>query len=120
MPQQRFPARLAATLVSVAGLAFVPAPPAVAATGPTAVTTLDLPRESPTGKVSQQVGLTEIAVEYGSPAVKGRKIWGAAVPYDKLWSLGAYQATKIRHQIQLGIYAGSIQFQRIGKVPAHR
>ena len=57
---------------------------------------LQLPRESPVGKVSQQVGLTEIAVEYGSPAVSGRKIWGGLVPYDKLWSLGAYQATKIR------------------------
>ncbi|HEY5089378.1 MAG TPA: DUF2911 domain-containing protein [Polyangia bacterium] len=57
---------------------------------------LELPRESPVGKVSQQVGLTEVAVEYGSPAVKGRKIWGALVPYDKLWSLGGYQATKVR------------------------
>ncbi|HVZ87106.1 MAG TPA: DUF2911 domain-containing protein [Polyangia bacterium] len=57
---------------------------------------LQLPRESPIGRVSQQVGLTEIAVEFGSPAVGGRKIWGGLVPYDKLWSLGAYQATKIR------------------------
>lgn len=61
-----------------------------------ALASLDLPRESPVGKLSQQVGLTEIAVEYGSPAVGGRKIWGALVPYDKLWSLGAYQATKVR------------------------
>ena len=69
--------------------------PARAASG-LAVANLELPRESPVGKISQQVGLTEIAVEYGSPAVAGRKIWGALVPFDKLWSLGAYQATKIR------------------------
>ncbi len=69
--------------------------PARAATG-LAVANLELPRESPVGKISQQVGLTEIAVEYGSPAVAGRKIWGALVPFDKLWSLGAYQATRIR------------------------
>ena len=61
-----------------------------------ALANLELPRESPVGKISQQVGLTEIAVEYGSPAVAGRKIWGALVPFDKLWSLGGYQATKIR------------------------
>jgi hypothetical protein len=69
--------------------------PAASAAG-LAIANLDLPRESPVGKLSQQVGLTEIAVEYGSPAVGGRKIWGALVPYDKLWSLGAYQATKLR------------------------
>ena len=47
--------------------------PGRAATG-LAVANLELPRESPVGKISQQVGLTEIAVEYGSPAVAGRKI----------------------------------------------
>jgi Protein of unknown function (DUF2911) len=67
--------------------------PAAAAAG---LANLELPRESPVGKVSQQVGLTEIAVEYGSPAVSGRKIWGALVPFDKLWSLGGYQAAKVR------------------------
>ena len=59
------------------------------------VSELELPRESPVGRVSQQVGLTEISVEYGSPAVRGRKIWGNLVPYDQLWSLGSYQATKV-------------------------
>ena len=75
--------------------AAVAGAPARAATG-LVVANLELPRESPVGKISQQVGLTEIAVEYGSPAVAGRKIWGALVPFDKLWSLGAYQATRIR------------------------
>ena len=64
--------------------------------GASRLANLELPRESPVGKLSQQVGLTEIAVEYGSPAVAGRKIWGALVPFDKLWSLGGYQATKVR------------------------
>jgi hypothetical protein len=67
--------------------------PAAAAPG---LANLELPRESPVGKVSQQVGLTEIAVEYGSPAVGGRKIWGTLVPFDRLWSLGGYQAAKVR------------------------
>jgi hypothetical protein len=100
MPQPRVRSPIATTLVSSLALGVALASPAVATPvappASTPVTNLDLPRESPVGKVSQQVGLTEIAVEYGSPAVKGRKIWGAVVPYDKLWSLGAYQATTIR------------------------
>jgi hypothetical protein len=55
----------------------------------------ELPRPSPTAKVSQVIGLTEVSVEYSSPAVKGRKIWGALVPYDQMWRTGANQATKI-------------------------
>jgi hypothetical protein len=90
MPLPRVRILILSIGVSILGLA--PAARPAAAT----LAELDLPRESPVGKVSQQVGLTEIAVEYGSPAVKGRKIWGAAVPYDKIWSLGGYQAPKIR------------------------
>jgi hypothetical protein len=45
--------------------------------------------------VSQQVGLTEVSVDYSSPGVKGRKIWGGVVPYDQMWRTGANTATKI-------------------------
>ncbi|HEX3695265.1 MAG TPA: DUF2911 domain-containing protein [Polyangia bacterium] len=56
---------------------------------------LELPRPSPGAKVSQTVGLTELGVDYSSPGVKGRKIWGAVVPFDKLWRAGANQPTKV-------------------------
>ena len=56
---------------------------------------LQLPRPSPAAKLTQTVGLTEIGVEYSSPAVKGRKIWGALVPYGEVWRAGANQATKV-------------------------
>lgn len=56
---------------------------------------LDLPRPSPLGKTSQVVGVTEIAVEWSSPAVKGRKIWGGVVPLDTLWRTGANSATRL-------------------------
>jgi hypothetical protein len=55
----------------------------------------ELPHPSPSAKVSQVIGLTEISVDYSCPAVKGRKIWGALVPYDQMWRTGANQATKI-------------------------
>jgi hypothetical protein len=57
---------------------------------------VDLPRPSPLATVSQQVGLTNIAVEYPSPAVKGRKIWGAAVPFDRPWSVAPGQPPRLR------------------------
>jgi hypothetical protein len=56
---------------------------------------LDLPRPSPFAKVVQTVGLTDITVDYSSPGVKGRKIWGGLVPYDQMWRAGANGATKI-------------------------
>jgi hypothetical protein len=55
----------------------------------------ELPRPSPSAKVTQVIGLTEITVDYSSPGVKGRPIWGALVPYDQMWRTGANQATKI-------------------------
>ena len=54
----------------------------------------ELPAASPKARAEQRVGLTDFAVEYSSPGVKGRKIWGGLVPYDKLWRTGANRSTK--------------------------
>jgi len=56
---------------------------------------LQLPAPSPKASVMQQVGLTDITIEYSSPGVKGRTIWGDLVAYDKVWRAGANAATKI-------------------------
>ena len=50
---------------------------------------------SPAASVSQTVGLTDITVTYHRPGVKGRKIWGELVPYDKVWRAGANEATTV-------------------------
>ena len=52
-------------------------------------------RISPKASVTETVGLTDINVSYSRPGVKGRKIWGGLVPYDKVWRAGANEATKI-------------------------
>lgn len=52
-------------------------------------------RISPKAEVMQVVGFTEITIDYSSPGVKGRKIWGGLVPYNKVWRAGANEATKI-------------------------
>ncbi len=56
---------------------------------------LKLPRASPGASVSQTVGLTDVTVAYSRPAVKARPIWGALVPYDKVWRVGANEATTL-------------------------
>ena len=47
------------------------------------------PPETATGTIA---GAT-ITINYSSPAVKGRKVWGDLVPFDKVWRLGANEAT---------------------------
>ena len=81
-------------MTSARSLALALALPCAAA-APVAAQQIDLPRPSPSAKVSQVVGLTEISVEYSSPAVKGRKIWGNVVPLGALWRTGANAATKV-------------------------
>jgi Protein of unknown function (DUF2911) len=65
------------------------------AAGPALAQSVELPRPSPAGKISQTVGLTDIAVEYSSPAVCGRPIWGSLVPYGQVWRAGANMATRV-------------------------
>ncbi len=56
---------------------------------------LKTPTLSPFSKVSQQVGLTVINLEYSRPAARGRAVFGNLVPYDKVWRTGANASTKI-------------------------
>ncbi|WPB80859.1 DUF2911 domain-containing protein [Archangium violaceum] len=67
----------------------------VALTSLPASAQLDLPAASPSAKVMQAVGLTEISVDYSSPAIKGRKLWGELVPFGQVWRTGANLTTKI-------------------------
>lgn len=70
-------------------LALTLAPLATAQSG------LAVPAPSPKARVEQQVGITDLAVDYSSPGVKGRKIWGALVPYGQIWRAGANAPTKL-------------------------
>lgn len=50
-------------------------------------------RASPPETAQGKVMGANITINYSSPAVKGRKIWGELVPYDKVWRAGANEAT---------------------------
>jgi Protein of unknown function (DUF2911) len=81
--------------------------------GAAAAQQIDYPRPSPNASVSQFIGITEITVHYSRPGVKGRKIWGALVPYGEVWRTGANENTTIRfstpvkfqgHEVPAGLY----------------
>ena len=44
-----------------------------------------------------------VSIAYGSPSVRGRKIWGDLVPYGQIWRTGANQVTEIQTNKDLKI-----------------
>ncbi len=57
--------------------------------------TLEMPRRSPRASTQFTVGLTDVKIEYSSPALRDREVWGELVPFDQLWRAGANEATVI-------------------------
>jgi len=56
---------------------------------------IETPQPSPFAEMEQVIGLTDVKIEYCRPSMRGRKIFGDLVPYDKLWRTGANANTKI-------------------------
>ncbi|SFR84281.1 DUF2911 domain-containing protein [Maribacter stanieri] len=50
---------------------------------------INTPAPSPSAKLMQTVGLTEVSIDYSRPSMRGRKVFGNLVPFDKLWRTGA-------------------------------
>ncbi len=74
----------------------------------------DTLKGSPHRTAMSTINGTHVHIEYSSPGVKGRVIWGGLVAYDKVWVTGAHAATTIRFykpveiagkQIPAGTYA---------------
>ncbi|MCY7293314.1 MAG: DUF2911 domain-containing protein, partial [Ferruginibacter sp.] len=42
-----------------------------------------------------KIGDANITINYHSPGVRGRTIWGGLVPYNDVWVTGAHYATNI-------------------------
>ena len=53
----------------------------------------DIP--SPRKEMTGTLGDVNVTVNYGSPSVRGRTIWGDLEPYDEVWRTGANKATTI-------------------------
>lgn len=60
-------------------------------------------RPSPPGTADCTINGKKVAIEYSRPSMKGRKIMGELVPYDKVWRTGANEATTLTTEIDLNI-----------------
>ncbi|HUR10309.1 MAG TPA: DUF2911 domain-containing protein [Flavitalea sp.] len=60
-------------------------------------------RQSPKKTETGKIGEANVTITYNSPSVKGRKIWGDLVPYDKVWRSGANEATLIETDKELTV-----------------
>lgn len=56
---------------------------------------LKTPPPSTAQSIKQEFGLSSIELSYARPNMKGRKIYGDLVPYDKVWRTGANAATTL-------------------------
>ncbi|MFN0275250.1 MAG: DUF2911 domain-containing protein [Chitinophagales bacterium] len=56
---------------------------------------LELPHPSPGATISQKFGMAEATIAYSRPLMKGRKIFGALVPYGEMWRTGANKCPNI-------------------------
>jgi hypothetical protein len=55
-------------------------------------------------KAMGTIGNTGITINYYSPAVRGRIIWGGLIPFDNVWVTGAHRATNIdfNQEVEIG------------------
>ena len=56
---------------------------------------IEMPLPSPGATIMQDVGLSQVTVEYSRPGAKDRAIFGELVPYGEVWRTGANSSTKI-------------------------
>ena len=79
------------------------------------VTTLSIqaqiktPQPSPSSKVEQTIGLTDVTLEYSRPSMRGRIIYGDLVPFGQKWRTGANANTKITFSTDVEIGGNSLK-----------
>ncbi|HRO71258.1 MAG TPA: DUF2911 domain-containing protein [Chitinophagaceae bacterium] len=56
----------------------------------------DTLKGSPHRSAMNTINNNHVHIEYNSPGVKGRTIWGGLVAYDKVWVTGAHSATSVQ------------------------
>lgn len=73
-----------------------------------------LPNASQKAKVYQQVGVTDIAIVYHRPLVKGREVFGKMVPFGKVWRTGANENTVIKFSTDVTINGKELKAGKYG------
>jgi hypothetical protein len=75
---------------------------------------LVLPRVSQRASVTQQIGLTQVRIDYHRPAVGGREVWGKLVPFDTVWRAGANENTIIEFTSPVRVAGQEVPAGRYG------
>lgn len=70
---------------------------------------IQTPAASPASKLIQTVGLTEVVIDYSRPSMKGRKVFGNLVPFDKLWRTAANAYTTISFDTDVTIGGSTVK-----------
>ncbi|MBC7844942.1 MAG: DUF2911 domain-containing protein [Flavobacterium sp.] len=58
---------------------------------------------SPAASATSKINGATISINYSSPSVKGRAIWGELIPFNKVWRAGANDATTFETDKELTI-----------------
>lgn len=68
----------------------------------------DSSKKSIKSAVIANIGNAIIRINYYSPAVRGRNIWGGLVPYNEVWVTGAHSATNIEFNHAISVNGKTI------------
>lgn len=66
------------------------------------------PMLSPPAKASVELSGKQITIDYNTPFMRGRKIFGGLVPYGKVWRTGANPATTLKTEANLKIGTATV------------
>lgn len=64
---------------------------------------IKMPQASPNSKISQQMGLTVLHLDYSRPGKRDRKIFGELVPYGQVWRTGANNPSTLEFDTEIKV-----------------
>ncbi len=63
---------------------------------------------SPRTAAMANIGSAHVHIDYSTPAVRNRIVWGGLVPYDTIWVTGGHDATSINFPLDVTINGTTI------------
>lgn len=70
--------------------------------------------KSPHKSAMATISTTHVHIEYNSPSVRNRIIWGGLVPYEEVWVSGAHMATSMHFYGEVNIAGNTIPEGKYG------
>ncbi len=70
--------------------------------------------KSPRTAAMASIGPVHVHIDYSSPSVRGRTIWGGLVAYGEVWVTGAHKATSINIPADVRINGNEVKAGKYG------